>query len=83
MTPFDFGLDDEAHHFILQLDKNISSDNCIIALDNFMSDIIEHQVENSISLKYLFLPKSKLLELLSSKIKHLQTNSHLFLVISE
>ena len=83
MTPFDFGLDDEAHHFILQLDKNISSDDCIIALDNFMSDIIKHQVENSMGPKYLFLPKSKLLEIVSSKIKHLQTNRHLFLVVSE
>tara|TARA_R110002020_G_scaffold322449_1_gene538234 strand:- start:127 stop:345 length:219 start_codon:yes stop_codon:yes gene_type:complete len=71
------------HHFILQLEKNVSADECIVALDNFMSTVIEYQVANSKKLKYLFLPKSKLLESLSSKMQHVQTNSHLFLVISE
>tara|TARA_R110000765_G_scaffold310487_1_gene403784 strand:- start:228 stop:446 length:219 start_codon:yes stop_codon:yes gene_type:complete len=71
------------HHFILQLDKNISADDCIIALDNFMSDVIEYQCHNPTDPQYLFFPKSKLLGFLTSKIRHVQTNSHLFLVISE
>jgi len=71
------------HHFILQLEKNVPEEECIIALDDFMSNIIEHQLAHSTKLKYLFSTKSKLLASLSSKMKHVQTNSHLFLVISE
>ena len=71
------------HHFILQLEKDAPEEECIIALDNFMSNVIEYQAANSKKLKYLFLPKSKLLESLSSKMQHVQTHSHLFLVISE
>jgi len=72
------------HHFILQLEKNVSPDECLIALDNFMSSIIDYHVYNgSAPLEYLFSEKSFLLEQLTVKIKHLQTNNHLFLVISE
>ena len=71
------------HHFILQLEKNVPADECIIALDYFMSDIIEYQVAHSTKPKYLFFSKSKLLNSLSSKMKHIQTNRYLFLVISE
>ena len=73
----------DVHHFVLQLEKNVSPDECIVALDYFMSDIIEHQVAHSMKPKYLFFPKSKLLDFLSSKMRHIQTNNHLFLVISE
>ena len=71
------------HHFILQLEKNVSPDECIIALDHFMSKIIEHQINHSTKPEYLFFPKSELLDFLSSKMRHVQTNRHLFLVISE
>jgi len=73
----------DVHHFILQLEKNVPPDEFMIALDYFMSDIIEHQVSHSIKPEYLFFPKSKLLDFLSSKMRHVQTNNHLFLVISE
>jgi len=73
----------DVHHFILQLEKNVAPDECIVALDHFMSNIIEHQVVHSTKPQYLFFPKSKLLDFLSSKMRHVQTNHHLFLVISE
>ena len=72
------------HHFILQLEKDVSPDECLIALDDFMLSIIDYHVHNGAApLEYLFSKKSLLLEQLTSKIKHLQTNNHLFLVISE
>ena len=72
------------HHFVLQLEKNVSGDECIIALDNFMSSIIDHYVSNPlIDPQYLFLKKSHILERLTTKMKHIQTNNHIFLVISE
>ena len=55
-----------------------------MALDDFMSSIIDYHVhDGAFPLEYLFSKKSLLLEQLTSKIKHLQTNNHLFLVISE
>jgi len=72
------------HHFILQLEKNVSPDECLMALDDFMSSIIDHHVYNApTSLEYLFSKKSLLMEQLTAKMKHIQTNNHLFLVISE
>ena len=72
------------HHFILQLEKNVTPDECLLALDDFMSSIIDYHVyEASSSLKYLFFEKSDLLGRLSAKLKHIQTNNHIFLVISE
>ena len=74
----------DVHHFILQLEKDVSPDECIAALDEFMSHIIDHHVYNSpIDLEYLFTEKSLLLDHLTAKIKHMQTNNHIFLVISE
>jgi hypothetical protein len=74
----------DVHHFILQLEKDVSPDDCIAALDEFMSHIIDHHVYNSpTNIEYLFFPKSKLLDFLSSKMRHIQTNNHIFLVISE
>ena len=72
------------HHFILQLEKNVSPDECVVALDGFMSSIIDHHVYNaSTSLEYFFSKKSLLIAQLTAKMKHIQTNNHLFLVISE
>ena len=72
------------HHFILQLEKDVSPDECMIALDNFMSSIIDYYAYHpSIEPQHLFLKKSHILEQLTSKMKHIQTNNHLFLVISE
>jgi len=72
------------HHFILQLEKNASPDECMLALDDFMSSVIDYHVYSGAApLEYLFSKKSLLLEQLTAKIKHLQTNNHLFLVISE
>ena len=72
------------HHFILQLEKDISPDECIMALDDFVSSIIDHHVYNTIAPpEYLFFKKSLLMERLTSKMKHIQTNNHIFLVISE
>ncbi len=74
----------DVHHFILQLEKGVSSDDCVVALDEFMSHIIDHHVYNSpTNLEYLFVKKPLLLDHLTSKIKHMQTNNHIFLVISE
>ena len=72
------------HHFILQLEKNVPPDEFIIALEDFMSSVIDYHVYSGAApLEYLFSKKSLLLEQLTTKIKHLQTNNHLFLVISE
>jgi len=74
---------DEQEFLGRQLEKNVAPDECIVALDHFMSNIIEHQVAHSTQPQYLFFPKSKLLDFLSSKMRHIQTNNHIFLVISE
>jgi len=74
----------DVHHFILQLEKNVSPDECFIALDNFMSSIIDYYAYHpSLDPEYLFLKKSHMLEQLTAKMKHIQTNNHLFLIISE
>ena len=72
------------HHFILQLEKDVSPDECIIALDEFMTSIIDYHIHQMpIDPKYLFSKKSRLLDYLTAKMAHIQTNNHLFLVISE
>ncbi len=74
----------DVHHFILQLEKDVSPDECVVALDEFMSSIIDHHVYNEpVNPAYLFVKKSQLLDHLSAKMEHIQTNHHLFLVISE
>jgi hypothetical protein len=56
----------------------------MVALDDFISSIIDYHVYNpSPSLEYLFSKKSLLMQQLTSKMKHMQTNNHIFLVISE
>ena len=53
------------HHFILQLDKRVTPEDCFELLDDFIS------------------PKTDLLNNLYNQMHTVQTNNHVFLVISE
>ena len=70
------------HHFILQLDKDSDFDNYLNVADGFFCDIIDFFVEKKV-LKYLFLSKPKLLNMLYSKLTTVQTNNFVFLIVSE
>ena len=72
------------HHFILQLDKRISPEDCFELLDDFISGIIDFFVKrDEPPLEYLILSKTDLLNNLYRQMRTIQTNDHIFLVISE
>ena len=72
------------HHFILQLDKRVTPEDCFELLDDFISGIIDFFIKSDKPpLEYLILPKTDLLNNLYSQMRTVQTNNHVFLVISE
>jgi len=72
------------HHFILQLDKRITPEDCFELLDDFISGIIDFFVKSDEPpLEYLILSKTDLLNNLYRQMRTIQTNNHIFLIISE
>ncbi len=72
------------HHFILQLDKGVTPDECFELLDDFISSIIDFFIHSDDPpLEYLILPKSSLLGFLYESMQTTQTNNYIFLIISE
>ena len=72
------------HHFILQLDKKVTPEDCFELLDDFISGIIDFFIKSDKPpLEYLILPKTDLLNNLYNQMRTVQTNNHVFLVISE